>query len=53
MPANIVVPPASNLFTLPTSLVSTSLVSVPGVGPAPQIGFGPLGGVAPYIPVQV
>jgi len=26
MPANIVVPPAHNLFTLPTSLVSSSLV---------------------------
>jgi len=35
LPANIVVPPSHNLFTLPTSLVSSSLVQVPGVGPAP------------------
>ena len=39
-------------FPIPSqSLVSTNLIPVPNMTAAPQIGFGPLGGVAP--PVQL
>lgn len=47
--ANVIVPAVTNdTFPLPSQqLISTSLVQMPGMSAAPQIGFGPLGGVAP------
>ena len=49
MPANMIVPAATpGQFLLPSqSVVSTQLLPIPGFPAAPQIGFGPLGGVAP------
>lgn len=47
--ANVIVPAVTqDTFPLPSQqLISTSLVQMPGMSAAPQIGFGPLGGVAP------